>query len=440
MARIANLLFIGPAPESHVPDLRELEAQGFGVTVETVPDKASSRVLAEEPDVVLITPEAAEDPLALASRLKAEGATVPVALLTSPASMPSAEAILAHPVAAVFSLPLPAEALAWRLRPLGRLSTMMRERERRARTAETLGVAMSEAPVTRSGDESPWQVLAVGCAGETRLEALKRAGTAVEPLESLYDVEPALSARPFHHDALLIGQEAAPETALELCAELRHNPRLFNLPVVLLADEETAVSLLPYRRGASWVVGPEVSGDVLALGLTLAMGRQRHRLRLRQALSHTLTGATLDAATGCYTPAFQAPYLERAVADARRSGRSLAVTAFCVPSLTGLEDRFGAEAAANMRGQVGHWITGLVRAEDVVVHEDGNDFLVVLPDTPVAEAEMVMQRIAGVLSYTDFAVPDVYQPVSIWVLVGSAGLEKDDDPATLVARARGSLA
>ena len=47
-----------------------------------------------------------------------------------------------------------------------------------------------------------------------------------------------------------------------------------------------------------------------------------------------------------------------------------------------------------------------------------------------------MNRIAGVLTHTDFAIPDVYEVAQIWLQVGAAELGVNDTPETLVARAR----
>jgi two-component system cell cycle response regulator len=62
-----------------------------------------------------------------------------------------------------------------------------------------------------------------------------------------------------------------------------------------------------------------------------------------------------------------------------------------------------------------------------------------LPDSPLSEASLVINRIAGVLAYTDFAVRDVYEPVKVWVRVGSAELTDGDTAESLIARARQAM-
>jgi len=48
----------------------------------------------------------------------------------------------------------------------------------------------------------------------------------------------------------------------------------------------------------------------------------------------------------------------------------------------------------------------------------------------------VMNRISGVLTYTDFALDEVYQPISISVEFGLADNEPGDTTETLIKRAR----
>jgi len=81
----------------------------------------------------------------------------------------------------------------------------------------------------------------------------------------------------------------------------------------------------------------------------------------------------------------------------------------------------------------------MIRVEDMVAHFRGHDFCIALPDTPVDEAMYVMNRIAGVLTYTDFALVEVYQPVTISVEFGIAEIEKGDTIDALIDRARAHL-
>ena len=124
---------------------------------------------------------------------------------------------------------------------------------------------------------------------------------------------------------------------------------------------------------------------------------------------------------------------------AREWQKHLTLAVFRFPAIVTVGEEFGQDAGDHLMRQMAQWITGLVRVEDVTAHEDGYDFYLALPDTPIAEARMVLHRIAGVLAYTDFAVEEVYRPIQVEVLMGFAELEPDDTAETLAERARANV-
>ncbi|HTH18394.1 MAG TPA: diguanylate cyclase, partial [Magnetospirillum sp.] len=215
-----------------------------------------------------------------------------------------------------------------------------------------------------------------------------------------------------------------------------NNPRLFNLPMVLLG---TANAGDAYRHGATRVLAEECNPDVLRAVVLTLVRRQQLRWSIRTALSESLVPATRDEMTGAYSRAFFDSYLTSRLNLARAQNRHLAVVFFAAPNIEGVRRQFGDDAALHLTQQVGQWITGLLRAEDLTAAYAPNEFCVVLPDTPLAEAEVVMHRIAGVLAYTDFAVREVYQPVKVWVQVGCTDARNDDTVASLLARGRRNL-
>ena len=136
-----------------------------------------------------------------------------------------------------------------------------------------------------------------------------------------------------------------------------------------------------------------------------------------------------------YTGAFLGAYLADRIAAAHSQGKPLSIIHFSFGGVARIEEEFGTPAGNHLRQQLGQWIISLTRAEDLVAHLGGSRFAVALPDTPLDEPEVVMQRIAGVIGYTDFAVQDVYQVVKVWPHVGAAGWAPGETAPALLARA-----
>ena len=291
------------------------------------------------------------------------------------------------------------------------------------------------ADIPRPATDSGYPVLLVG-APATALAPLLE-GAKLSQAADTVEAEDLLSGKNF--DVALVAPGKDPTPYLELCAQTRNNPRLFNLPVLFLGDARRTNEAAAYRHGASgYLVAPVDPGEVLSSVLILAR-RQRLRWAIREALGQTLRDPTRDAATGVYRREFLDSYLPQRVDFAGSHGRHLTILFFLVPDVETIGRQFGEEQADHLRLQVAQWITSLLRGEDLTVRYEENEFCVVLPDTPKDEADIVMNRITGVLAYTDFAVKEVYHPVKVWVRAGAADLRPGDTVDSLVDRARSGL-
>jgi two-component system cell cycle response regulator len=252
-----------------------------------------------------------------------------------------------------------------------------------------------------------------------------------------YQAEAALADQNFDVAIAIVDQDPAPY--LDLCVQIRNNPRLFNLPLIIIAptdliDEETA-----YHHGVSGYFPGRADPFELNNMAMFLVRRQKQRWAIREALGEALQNVILDPATGVFSRAFADAYVLQRVNYALARQRPLSIGFFRVPDVEQIRSRFGDEQANHLRLQVSQWITRLLRVEDMTARYDENEFCVLLPDSPESEASLVIGRIAGVLAYTDFAVRDVYEAVKVWVRVGSAELMATDTAESLISRARGAM-
>lgn len=322
-----------------------------------------------------------------------------------------------------------------RIRPLLRLSTMFVELRQRALVARDLGIAATVTVARGEAVVRP-EILLVGRGTDDIREMIGDAAIAVS--DNLYEAEDLLTAR--NYDAAVLVCRDNVEAHFSFCSQVRNNPRLFNLPVLLIDATEGRMDVVDaYRRGASRVLRQPIDPTVLRCAALTLVRRQQRRWALRRALMETMAEPSRDALTGCYNRDFLVRYLARRLSVAKTGSRALSLVFFYVPSVDGTREQFGDEAADHLLLQLSQWIGGLLRGEDVTARYQGNEFCVVLPDTPQEEAEGVMNRIAGVLSYTDFAVKDVYMPVKVWVQAGCAVAQSEDTVDLLLARARARL-
>jgi two-component system cell cycle response regulator len=438
MNKLANVLVVETRREQATSVMGMLEQAGYAVTVAGTIAEAEDFARTEHPDLVLVGALAdAVSPIAAAGALKRAAADIPTLLLVDQVTPSLCEEALALGLDdVVLSDSSDVEILA-RLRPLVRLTVMHGELRRRAEAADHFGVAARDRVTGPDGARAAVLVI-----GDDRAEVDGILGDVCEiaDCETLYDAEQELTRRNF--DAAILSFRTAPDSLVGFCGQLRNNPRLFNLPIVVRADapaDEGDWGDTLYRHGATRVLPHTVDPSVFRSAVLGLVRRQQLRWAIRSALNDSLADATRDSETGAYSRSFLDEYLPARLRQALASDRHLTVVFFSAPTIQNVLREFGEEAASHLTRQVGQWITGLLRAEDLVVRYATYEFCVVLPDTPLSEAEIVMHRIAGVLAYTDFAVHEVYQPVKVWVQVGATDSQPGDDVLTLLARARRNL-
>jgi len=438
MTHLANILIASADSQFSLDLLGRIRRYGYDGKCVASQEAALASAQQEHPDIVLVGPTLESgDAISLLSRLKLQPNCddIPVCLLSGDRSVEAKRAAIEAGLDDVVSAPFTDAKLTARLRPLVRLATMHAELRQRAGSAHRLGLEV-DASVPKIAQPTDYPLLTVGRDDAVLRQALGQArmSHAGDP----YTAEDMLTDQNF--DAAILSPEGDIAPYLDLCAQLRNNPRLFNLPVVAISREDVLSEDLAYNNGVSGYFNDPADPAELNTTILGLVRRQRMRWAVRQAIGRTLAPATQDAGTGVYSRAFLDAYLEDRVNFAILHGRHLSLMFFRIPDIEGVRQRFGEEQAAHLRLQLAQWITSLLRGEDITARFDENEFCVVLPDTPKGEAEIVMHRIAGVLAYTDFAVKDVYQPVKVWVRVGGADLQPGETAAALVARARDGMA
>ncbi len=433
MIHLGHILIIDEDGTRGEAMLARVRALGYEGLVAGTAAAAIEAVARTRPDIVLVGPTPDREQIALGAAIKAApgGHEIPVCLMAPDRRPALRRDALAAGIDDMLAPPLSELKLSARLRPLLRLSVMHQELHLRAGTARRFGLSIDET-VERDRVEAGYPLLVVGPEGEAVSRPLAEAkiALAADP----FAAEEMLDRSNF--DAAVLAPETSPHAYLDLCAQARNNPRLFNLPVLMLGGDEGPSEEDSYRNGASGYFARPADDLELRSAVLSLVRRQRLRWAIRQALMKTLAGDTRDEGTGVYRRAFLDSYLAERVEFARSHGRHLSVIFVRIPDVENIRQRFGEPQAAHLRLQLAQWITGLLRGEDLTARYDDNEFCVVLPDTPAAEAAIVTHRIGGVLANTDFAVKDVYQPVKVWVFVGCADLRTDDDVATLIQRGR----
>ncbi len=127
--------------------------------------------------------------------------------------------------------------------------------------------------------------------------------------------------------------------------------------------------------------------------------------------------ANTDALTGIHNYRYFYDRLEEEVARAERHQSPLAVAFFDIDELKKVNDTYGHLAGNEVLRMLGQSISERVRTEDVPARYGGDEFAIVMPDTPREEAEKVVVRLMEILDATEVKLPgggSIKMPARSW--------------------------
>jgi diguanylate cyclase (GGDEF)-like protein len=160
-------------------------------------------------------------------------------------------------------------------------------------------------------------------------------------------------------------------------------------------------------------------------------------LRNVQLLAETKENSLRDELTGLFNRAHALESLDLEIRRSRRTSRPLSLLLFDLDGFKGINDQHGHLAGDSLLSGVGRLLGHLLRVTDIKCRYGGDEFLVILPDTPLPGARHVSEAFLGELASLKIQFGDAVLSVT-----GSAGLacaDPHDGALELLARADEAL-
>ena len=158
-------------------------------------------------------------------------------------------------------------------------------------------------------------------------------------------------------------------------------------------------------------------------------------LRNARALQDAMDSGANDPLTGCVTRAHGIDLLQRELRRARRTERPLSVIMFDIDAFKQINDQHGHLRGDAVLASVGAQLNQILRSTDVRCRYGGDEFMLVLPDTPILGAQQVAE---GVRRHIGDARREGGLQVSASLGVASS-LPEESDPTAIIGRADDAL-
>lgn len=446
MAHLASILIADGNAETAATKAKFLSEKGYLTQTVTTPDTVIGRASLYTPDIVLLGSfDDSMSPYAIARSLRGNPATslTPIALTEASPDSLDTEAALALSIDDVFTATADQTEFLARLPRLSRFSVLVGELERRLETAQDFGIDIDPMAFKRGYSETP-EVMIIA-KDEDRLASLSQGLSDLDLKCSghtdAFKAADQLDGKRLDAVLITLGSDDDFARAQYVFGHIRSNPRLYNLPTLVLAENsETAKDISLYRSGAAIVLSEAASVPEMALYLKMLITRQRVRWTLRDPYKATLAAKTADSCKTAYSKEFWKSHLNSCISDAQARSSNLSIGLFSIPTLPRIREEFGEENAEILAHQLADWITGMTRIEDMVARIGPDSFAALFPDTPEEEASRVVQRIVGILHNSEFHLgEEVMQVIHAVVEAGTAKLEDGDSAEHLMARVQGNV-
>jgi len=228
--------------------------------------------------------------------------------------------------------------------------------------------------------------------------------------------------------------------ALRLVSQCRANEAFRQLPILLIAEDRDLHRL---ARGLDlfandYLIRPVDRNELLARTAT-QVRRKRLQDRLEENYRRSLDLALIDELTGLYNRRYLFDHLDRLMERVHRDGIGVAVLLFDIDHFKQVNDTHGHAAGDDVLQELAARTMNSVRSVDLVARRGdgaGDEFVVVMPETDLAVAAAVAERLRQAIERERFTVKANGEKLAVTISIGAtAAAVCGDDRDRMLERA-----
>ncbi|MDE2372872.1 MAG: PleD family two-component system response regulator [Hyphomicrobiales bacterium] len=336
--------------------------------------------------------------------------------------------------------PIAELALIARVRSLARLKMVTDELRMRVMTSHEIGIESPEreavADTGRSGrvlivDDRPssYERIASTLATEQAVEI------EADPNEALF------RAAEGNYDLIIVSLGLENFDALRLCSQIRSLDRTRNVPILAVTEPDNSARML---RGLEigvndYLMRPIDKNELLAR-VRSQVRKRRYTERLRDNVQISIEMAITDGLTGLFNRRYMENHLGTLIEQAAARGKPLAVMVLDIDYFKSINDTYGHDAGDDVLRDFALRVKRSIRGIDLACRVGGEEFVVVMPETDMAVAAMVAERLRRRIASEPFSISQGSQSLPVTLSIGIAALRgQDDNAAALIKRADQAL-
>jgi two-component system, cell cycle response regulator len=325
-------------------------------------------------------------------------------------------------------------ALIARVRSLVRLKMVSDELRMRALTSKEIGIQ----------DPIPDALAEAGRNGKILIVDDRRSSyeriAAVLSAEHSVDVEPNPHDALFHtadgdYDLLIVSLGLENFDGLRLCSQVRSLERTRGLPILIVSEAEDNARLL---RGLEigvndYLVRPIDKNEMFARVRT-QIRKKRYTESLRDNFQLSMEMAITDSLTGLHNRRYMESHLGTLVDEAAARGKPLTLLILDIDYFKSINDNYGHDAGDDVLREFATRVRKSIRGIDLAARYGGEEFVIVMPETDMAVAAVVAERIRRRIAGEPFPIQKGNAAIDVTISIGIAALAGATDTAETVLK------
>jgi two-component system cell cycle response regulator len=309
-----------------------------------------------------------------------------------------------------------------RVKSLVRLKTL--SDELRIRHESTREAGLEDVLRLQDGRlEEQAQVLLVDSRGASQ-ERIIKALKPIAEVSAMSDPQAAVfEAAENAFDLVIVNGNLEDYDPLRLCSQIRSLERTRFIPILLITeqgDEQMIIRALDLGVN-DYIVRPLDPNELIARTLT-QVRRKRYNDRLRNSVRQTIELAVTDGLTGLHNRRYLDTHLRTLFARAKVRGRPLTICITDIDRFKQVNDVYGHDAGDEVLKEFAGRVRATVRGADLACRFGGEEFVLVMPDTPAEVAASVAERLRSMIEARPFQLRSGESPLMLTASMGIATL------------------
>src|SRR5882724_5186326 len=373
-----------------------------------------------QPDIVLLdVMMPGMDGFEVCRRIKTNPTTahVPVVMVTALDQPSDRVAGLEAGADDFLTKPVDDAALFARVRSLVRLKMMTDELRMRETTGQSMGLVD---PAMTLVDANPaGSVLVI----EDRPDTVAWFATALAPAHQVSSVdtfeEALVRVRGGDFDLIIVSLGMRGFDGLRLCSQLRSLPEGRNVPIlVVVSDADRRKLTQALEMGVNDYLTRPVDKNELVARVRTQLRKKRYADRLRHNVQLSLEMAITDQLTGLHNRRYMSRHLDTLMSGAQKSGRPLTFVIMDIDFFKHVNDNHGHDIGDEVLKEFAARINANVRGIDLACRYGGEEFVVAMPDTDIAFATNIAERLRQSIETTPVEITRAPGQLNITISIG----------------------